>query len=135
MRGGAILPLQNLVHNTEEMPKGPLTLRVYVPAQGQSCEGSIYTDDGHTLNYRTGDYYRVNASCAVAADGAVTVILNAPEGSFRPRWESIRVELAGAAHTPSEAVIDGVSRPITANNGLPGVTFDRNSKLVKIIFH
>jgi alpha-glucosidase len=134
VRGGAILPLQNLVQSTEETPKGPLTLRVYVPAQNQSCESSIYADDGHTLNYRHGDYYRVNASCAVDANGTVTVTLNVPEGNYRPQWESLRVELAGAPHTPSEAIIDGVSLPITTNDRLPGITFERNSKLIKIIF-
>lgn len=134
VRGGAILPLQNLVQSTEETPKGPLTLRVYVPAQNQSCESSTYADDGHTLNYRHGDYYRVKASCAVDAKGTVTVTLNAPEGNYRPQWESLRVELVGAPHTPSEAIIDGASRPITTNDHLPGLTFERNSKLVKIIF-
>ncbi|WP_342667456.1 DUF5110 domain-containing protein [Edaphobacter aggregans] len=134
VRGGAILPLQNLVQSTEETPKGPLTLRVYVPAQNQSCESSTYADDGHTLNYRHGDYYRVKASCAVDANGTVTVTLNAPEGNYRPQWESLRVELVGAPHTPSEAIIDGASLPITTNDRLPGLTFERNSKLITIIF-
>jgi alpha-glucosidase len=134
VRGGAILPLQNLVQNTEETPKGPLTLRVYVPGPNQSCEGTIYADDGHTLNYKNGEYYRVKASCAVDANGAVTVKLNASEGNYRPKWESLRVELVGAPHTPSEAIVDGRRVPVSANDQLPGATFARGSKSVEVIF-
>lgn len=134
VRGGAILPLQSLVQSTDETPKGPLTLRVYVPAQNQPCEGSLYADDGHSLNYRRGDYFRIKASCEVAADGAVTVTLSAPEGSYRLQWESIRVELAGSAHTPAKATIDGKDFPVSENNHLPGVTFARSAKPTRITF-
>lgn len=134
VRAGAILPLQSLIQSTAETPLGPLTLRVYVPAPNQSCEGSIYADDGHTLNYTRGNYYRLQTSCAVAIDGSVIVTLNPPQGSYQPQWDSLRIELVGAPHTPKEATIDGKRLPLTTNNHLPGATLPRNSKCVQIIF-
>lgn len=134
VRAGTILPLQSLVQSTSETPLGPLILRVYVPAPNQSCEGSIYADDGHTLNYTHGNYYRLRASCAVATDGSVIVTLKAPEGTYRPQWESLRVELVGAARPPKGVTVDDQSLPLTTNNHLPGVTLSRNSKLVEIVF-
>jgi len=134
VRGGAIIPLQGLVQNTDETPAGPLTLRVYLPAPGQSCQGSIYSDDGHSLRYRQGDYYHVDAECMIAADDALTVTLAAPEGHYRPQWKNLRVELVGAQHTLSEAIVDGRKLPVALSNGLPGTTFEMNLKPIQIVF-
>lgn len=134
VRGGAIMPLQNLVQNTDEIPAGPLTLRVYLPAPGQSCQGSIYSDDGHSLHYRQGDYYHVNAECMIAADDALTITLAAPEDHYRPQWKNLRVELVGAQHTPSQAIVNGRKLPVTLSNGLPGTTFEMTLKAIQIVF-
>jgi alpha-glucosidase len=134
VRAGAILPLQSLVQSTSETPQGPLALRVYVPELNQRCEGSIYADDGHTLNYTRGNYYRLGASCTVGADGSVTVTLNAPEGTYRPQWESLRIELVGTSHKPTKAIIDGKNIPLTGKDHVSVVTLQRNSKRIEIIF-
>ena len=134
VRGGAILPLQGLVQNTDEIPPGPLILRVYVPSKDQTCQGSVYSDDGHTLEYRQGNNYRVNATCSLATEGGVTVTLEATEGGYQPRWKTLRIELVGAPHAPTEALIGGRKLPLTLNNGLPGATFGMLSKSTQILF-
>src|SRR5581483_10459322 len=74
VREGAILPIQPLTQSTKETPQGPLTLRVYLPQTGsneagaQPCAGSIYLDDGVTLNYKKGEYLREQFSCSVSGD-------------------------------------------------------------------
>ena len=75
VREGAILPIQPLTQSTKETPQGPLTLRVYLPntAAGalpqsgatesgpQPCAGSVYLDDGVTLDYQKGDFCASNS--------------------------------------------------------------------------
>jgi len=134
VRGGSILPLQKLVQSTDEAPGGPLTLRVYVPTQNQPCQGSIYSDDGHSLNYRRGEYFRLNTKCSVAPDGTVTVTLNAPQGDYRSRWKSIRVELVGTQRTPSAAIINGKKLSTSLTGGLPGATFEMPVDATEIVF-
>jgi len=63
VRAGAIVPRQPLVQNTGETPNGPLELRVYA---GPDCKGSLYQDDGHSLNYEKGEFLRVNYSARSA---------------------------------------------------------------------
>lgn len=133
VRGGAILPLQELVQNTDEIPNGPLTLRVYLPAAGERCEGSIYGDDGHSLNYRKGDFYRNNITCAVARDGSVTIKIDAREGGYRPRWKNLRVELVGAVHPLKEATLNDVKVPITNSDSKASMEFEYGSNVMQLI--
>ncbi len=91
VRGGAIIPHQPLVQSTAEKPNGPLEIRVY---PGPNCSGSVYTDDGHTFDYKQGHYFRQSFTCEVTPQG-VTVKLAKPEGDFTPWWTQIRVTLIG----------------------------------------
>lgn len=91
VRGGAIIPVQPLVQSTEEVPQGPLTVRVY---PGQKCEGSLYLDDGKTMAYKRGDFVRVQFTCEQAL-GSFKLHIGRHEGSFRPWWKQLRVEIYG----------------------------------------
>jgi alpha-glucosidase len=91
VREGSILPMQPLVQSTEETPVGDLTLRVY---PGTDCRGSLYLDDGNTFAYKRGESLRMNFSCQKTSDG-ISVHIGKHEGSYRPWWNEIRVELLG----------------------------------------
>jgi len=91
VRGGAIIPHQPLVQSTSEKPQGPLQLAVY---PGPNCSGSVYTDDGHTLDYQRGHYFRQSFTCDATPQG-VTVRLTAPEGDFTPWWTQLRITVYG----------------------------------------
>jgi Glycosyl hydrolases family 31/Domain of unknown function (DUF5110) len=67
VRAGAILPISPLVQSTNEIPKGPLVLRVYAPLSGGTdyCGGTMYLDDGKTLAYHQGAYLRTHFTCQV----------------------------------------------------------------------
>ncbi len=95
VRAGAIVPLQPLTQSTEETPNGPLTLRVFPNAPGQPCAGDLYDDDGHSFNFRKGQYLRLRVSCDAARDGAVTVTIASPQGQWHPWWTAYRVEMVG----------------------------------------
>lgn len=122
VRGGTILPMQPLVQSTDETPQGPLTLRVYVPRAGESCQGDLYTDDGHSLSYRDGQFYRLHASCTVTQDGALNIVLNAPEGSYQPWFKQIRVEVIGQTRVLSYATIEGTRTRVQSDHGVAAIT-------------
>jgi len=87
VRGGSILPMQPLVQNTEETPKGPLELRVY---PGSQCSGSVYLDDGHTFAYQSGEYLRQAFSCQ-SDDKGMRITFHARQGSYAPWWKFVEV--------------------------------------------
>jgi alpha-glucosidase len=76
VRGGSILPIAPLTQSTSEIPRGPLTLRVYpmapgINTPGESCEGEVYTDDGRTFAFRQGQFARIRFACSMAKDGSI----------------------------------------------------------------
>ena len=91
VRGGSILPLQPLIQSTDEVPVGPLQLRVY---PGQGCSGSLYLDDGHTFGYRHGEYLRQTFTCH-SDSNLLSVHFDARQGSFTPWWKTIEVVIYG----------------------------------------
>jgi alpha-glucosidase len=100
VREGAILPIAPLTQSTKETPQGALTLRVYLPQSGpdesgpQPCAGSVYQDDGITLDYKKGEFMREQFSCTVSGD-TVTVKAAPREGSYAPWWHALHIEVYG----------------------------------------
>ncbi len=130
VRGGAILPIQSLVQSTEETPKGPLTLRVYV---GQDCRGSVYLDDGTTFAYKRGEFLRMDSTCTVSG-GAVHVNVGPHQGRFRPWWTELAVEVHGGPAVAAEARVDGrVSERTSGPGGSTVVTVPDTGKGFEIV--
>jgi len=96
VRAGAIVPRQPLVQNTGETPKGPLELRVY---PGPDCRGSLYQDDGHSLNYENGEFLRVNYSCQVGA-AAIKVVSTIEKDGYKPWWNAAELVVYGIDKAP-----------------------------------
>ena len=103
VRGGAILPIAPLVQNTNEIPKGPLTLRVYA---GSNCRGHLYLDDGKSYDYMKGESLRVDFHCAMTADG-LRINIGKHVGPYPAWWRQIRVEVFGWASTKQTVLLDG----------------------------
>jgi alpha-glucosidase len=96
VRAGAIIPRQPLVQSTSETPKGPLELRVY---PGADCKGSLYQDDGHSLNYERGEFLRVSYTCQAGANG-VKIISTVDKDGYKPWWSAAEVTVYGADAAP-----------------------------------
>jgi len=119
VREGSILPMQALTQSTNELPSGPLVLRVY---PGRDCKGSLYQDDGKTMAYKHGEFLRMQFSCEAAA-GAVKIHIGAHEGTYHSWWSELRVEVYGqtsnATYTMSgkaergEAVLDAAHHVVS----------------------
>jgi alpha-glucosidase len=89
VRGGSIIPMQPLTQSTDEIPQGPLTLRVY---PGPNCSGSLYEDDGATMEFKQGRYLRMSFSCEQNA-GSLQFHLKTTEGNYHPWWKQYQLQV------------------------------------------
>ena len=103
VHAGSILPVAPLVESTNQIPQGPLTLRVYA---GDDCNGSIYQDDGRTYAYKNGAYLRIKFACQVAPDG-FHLSADPQEGTYPAWWKEIRVEIYGWKPSANTASLNG----------------------------
>jgi alpha-glucosidase len=137
VRGGTILPIAPLTQSTVEVPKGPLTLRVYPSAAGsklaaEGCDGEVYSDDGESFAFRQGAYARIHFTCAVASDGSVSVTIGNQEGSWKPWWHSYRIEVVGWTPKQKQGAVDGSNVPLAQVAGRWGVIADASAKQVEL---
>ncbi len=126
VRGGSILPIAPLTQSTAETPQGPLTLRVFPLTPGfdssaSACAGEVYTDDGHTFDFRTGAFARIHFSCSAVADGALTVTIGKQEGTWKPWWHEYRIELAGLDPQTSVVTVNNQRLTLSQLDGRWGV--------------
>jgi alpha-glucosidase len=105
VRGGAILPHQPLVQNTDETPQGALQLRVY---PGENCHGALYQDDGSTFAYTQGQFLRVTFSC-LAAPHELRVRMSAIEGAYKPWWNTVQLQIVGITASPHQVMAGGIT--------------------------
>jgi alpha-glucosidase len=103
VRAGAIVPHQPIVQNVEQLPDGPLELRVY---PGPNCRGSLYLDDGNTFDYTRGAYLRSSFTCE-ALPASVRVHIDPGMGDYKPWWHQIRVMVMGGASRPHDVTLNG----------------------------
>jgi alpha-glucosidase len=122
VRAGSIIPQQAVVQHVEEIPGGPLELKVY---PGPDCRGSLYADDGNSFAYQRGVFFRAQFSCAVRTD-SLEVNLASAEGTYVPWWKDLRLSVFGAPHKPSQVLING--RPSQQWQ------FDAEHKSVSVLF-
>jgi len=111
VREGTIIPVQPLTQSTNEVPQGPLTLRVY---PGKNCKGSLYQDDGKTRNYLKGDFMRMQFACE-AAGNSVKVHIGAHEGTYKPWWLQIQVEVYGYDSTATYSLANAAPQAAIAD--------------------
>jgi alpha-glucosidase len=101
--------MQPLAQSTDERPKGALKLLVF---PGPNCEGSLYQDDGRTLEYKQGLFLRQSYACTVQQHG-VQVNIKAPEGRYQPWWNQIEVIVHGATQPAKSVLVN--DRPASAS--------------------
>jgi alpha-glucosidase len=136
VHAGAIIPMQPLVQSTEEKPTGPLTFRVYAPADSTApCAGDLYTDDGLTFDFRHNAYLRLHLTCSIASDGSLTLNIPAREGNFHPWWTQFRIEAIGFTPHTSQSTISGHTTPFDHTNLGYAVTVPDTGQPQTIVLH
>ena len=117
VREGSIIPVQPLIQNTKETPKGPLTLRIY---PGRDCKGSLYLDDGHSFAFQHGDYLRMEFSCTQEAKG-LTIHIGQHDGQYAPWWKNLQLEIYGSTASPQKVLVAETRELKTSFDKIRGV--------------
>ena len=91
VRGGAIVPLEEVVQSTAESAASPLTLLVSLAENGQA-QGTLYEDAGDGFAYRDGVYALTHYTATRQGD-AVIVRQEPQEGSMHLPARDITVQL------------------------------------------
>ena len=129
VRGGGIVPLEPLTQSTAEKPVGPLTLRLYpATGAGTSCAGEVYTDDGHSFEYRRDQFARVRFTCTPGPDGSLSLQISPQEGSFLPWWTQYQLEIYGWTAKANTASIEGTNYPLERHATAWSVTIPANTR-------
>jgi alpha-glucosidase len=89
VRGGAFVFRQPAVQHVGELPGKPLQVLI---APARESDGTIYEDDGASLDYRKGLFLKRRFHQMRNA-GSIAVELSAPEGSYRPAARDLIFEV------------------------------------------
>ena len=111
VRPGSIIPMQALVQSTDETPAGPIEIHVY-PSPTR-CEGTLYTDDGHSLAYKTGDFLRIQYTCAIASSN-LTIAISPREGAHQPWFTQQEIIIHGWPSNRFTATLADGTQPLSS---------------------
>lgn len=109
VKPGSIIPLAPLTQSTDEVPVGPLELRVF---PGKVCEGSLYLDDGKSFAYKEGKFLRLHFSCEQTQEG-IHLSISARDGSYDPWWKQIKVSIYDWHFGSAKLRMNGIECPET----------------------
>jgi alpha-glucosidase len=107
VRGGAIIPTQEVVQYTEEKPIDPLTFEIY--PHGKSSR-DYYEDDGASFKYRQGGFLRRRIGVTPQA-GAIQINFSARQGSYTPPRRALQLKVHGLACRPTRVTAAGAALP------------------------
>jgi alpha-glucosidase len=85
VRGGAIIPTQQVVQYVDQEPINPLTFEIYPDG---TTTREYYEDDGLTFDYQRGEFFRQQLTASQQRD-AVSIDMTAREGSYAPPARSL----------------------------------------------
>lgn len=107
VRGGAVIPTQQVVEYSDQTPIDPLTLVVY--PQGNSSR-EFYEDDGLTYNYLRGVYLKQTFTVKVDHNGII-VTTSARRGSYQPPPRHLEIQIHGEQCAPREVDLGATALP------------------------
>jgi len=125
IKGGAIIPMQNVIQSTSEKGDGILELNVWY---GKEANRFVYyEDDGSSYDYQKGAYYKRTITFDPAKN---TITLSAVEGSFPSKYDKIKLVLHGFKGNIKNIKINGNAFDVADDV----VVFYNDSKTMKIDF-
>jgi alpha-glucosidase len=103
VRGGAIIPTQQVVQYTDQSPINPLTFEVY--PEGNSTR-EYYEDDGVSFDFRQGAYLREQISVS-QSQASLTIQTSARQGSYHPPERALMLKLHAQHLQPRAVTLNG----------------------------
>jgi alpha-glucosidase len=135
VRGGAIIPSQQDMQYTDQLPIDPLTLDVY--PDGPSSR-QYYDDDGISFDYQKRIYYLQTVSVEPRPQG-VNIDFSSPEGSFRTQKRSLVIRIHLQANPPRLVAVGAMQIPQQATaealqDATEGWMYDADSRTIWVKF-
>jgi alpha-glucosidase len=103
VRGGAIVPTQQVVEYTDQAPINPLTFEIYPDG---SSSRDYYEDDGLSFDYRRGVSLEQRLSASVN-DHDISITVSARQGTYHPPARSLVMKVHAQKEKPQSVEIDG----------------------------
>jgi alpha-glucosidase len=133
VRGGAIIPSQQPMQYTDQLPIDPLTLDVY--PDGTSTR-QYYDDDGLSFDYKNGSYLLQRITVA-ETDAGVSIDCSAREGSFAPPRRSFVVRIHDQPIRPRQITAGTEVLPMQTSakalqDAVQGWTYDQREGVVSV---
>ncbi len=132
VRGGAVVPMADLVQSEADYSVDHLTLKYFFDAEAPRYETMVYHDDGLTSeSFEKGMYEKLNVSIATSAAGAqnkqVVFNLETERGDqFRdPGFSGITIQAKNIPNEPLTATVNGEPVSFTYNAETRMIEFDR----------
>ncbi len=100
VRGGAILPMREVVQYSDEKSIDPLILSVY-PSGISKVQ--YYEDDGLSFDYTKGEFRLVNYTYSKTEKG-ITFEISEKEGTYKPGARSYEIRFNGVKQKPSKVL-------------------------------
>lgn len=134
-RGGAIIPMQQVVQYTDEASINPLTLNIF---PGQNASAMLYEDDGLSYQYQKGRLART-AYRFKQTPQEILIEIGQREGGYVPASRSYQLQFNGMEKSPSRVQLGSQDLPRAANfaelqQQTNGWTFDSLRKIVWVKF-
>ena len=130
VRAGAIVPAQQIVQYSDQVPINPLTF-IFYPAD--SSARTYYEDDGHSFAYQQGAYLK-RVVTQKRMMRTIEISLGSPEGSYRPLARSRVLHIVDVPGRPSSVRSAERLLPQVATSSLQttklGWAYDSASKTI-----
>nr|MDO8081192.1 glycoside hydrolase family 31 protein [Candidatus Freyarchaeota archaeon] len=119
VRGGAIIPMRDVVQHSDEKTIDPLILSIY---PSETSKVQYYEDDGVSFDYTRGEFLLVNYTCSKTENG-ITFEISKREGNYKPEPRSYEARFNGVKQKPSKVLWSGeIVKGVTSENELRSKT-------------
>jgi alpha-glucosidase len=132
VKSGSIIPMAPAMTYTGQKPWDPITLDVY--PDGDSAF-TLYEDDGHSLQYQSGNFTTTQISAHDVASQSLFLTLVESSKSFSPKTWEFSIHLPAQTTTPAPIQFDGQDVPALTSqtaytSGLAGSWWDSTNKVL-----
>jgi alpha-glucosidase len=107
VKGGSVVPEQQVVDYVGEVPDVPRHFDVYPGAPGTSSTTAFYEDDGESMAYASGASASTSMALSVTASGLTLDIGARGMGYAPPAPRSVDVRVHGVPSQPSSVTLNG----------------------------
>ncbi len=113
VRAGTVLPLREVMQYTQERDPKLLELNVYAGTSSNEA-GQLYEDAEEGYNYKKGDY-RLTSYNIENSENNLTITASR-EGKFKPKYDTVLLNIIGLSFEPDSLTIDGKTQPLKKHN-------------------